>query len=153
MLPAIYAEILAVMIKGGRGPGRLAMASFTGGRKHGCLVIRVFCTVVVIGVTSKTGFGGRTVVDPIVTCRAIVGNGGMRPGNHKKFAVIGKRCRLPAGFSAVAAFTVGGKAGCLMIGTDGGIKIGQMTVHTFGGGTRVTVRVAFDTGFNFMAFF
>lgn len=102
---AVNREVLPVMVKGGRHPGRFGMAPCTIGRELGCHVIRHCRGIVVSLVASGTSIW-RSVVIPVVTGGTIARNGGMRPVQHVVIIVNGKGCRCPARSRRMAAFAI-----------------------------------------------
>lgn len=105
VFPAVYFEILLVMVKSGRIPSRFRMAILAGSRETRCRVIRVIGRRIVRRVAAKAGIG-RVVVIPVVAGRAIIGNSRMRTVQGIVVIMDRECCRRPSGSSRVAHGTV-----------------------------------------------
>ena len=136
MRPAVNGEILGVVVKGGRHPGRFAMATGTISRKLRGYVVGVASIVVVCQVAAYTGVG-RIVVIAVVTGSTIIGNGRMRAIERIVVVVVGKRCRRPAGLGGVATGTVIAKAQGYVVGVAGLVEVRCMAARTGVGGIGV----------------
>ena len=138
-------EFSLIVVKRGRLPGSLAMATLTGSGKIGCFVVRICSPIVICRMAAEAGLRCRSIVNSMVAGRTIIGYGRMRSGNHIIFTVIGKTRRSPTGSSGMASRTIGGQGQCLMVRTRGGIEVCRMAIHTFGGCTGVSLAMAFNT--------
>ena len=138
-------EFSLIVVKRGRLPGSLAMTTLAVRRVICRFMIRICRRIVVFRMAAKTGLRCRSIVNPMVAGRAIIGYGRMRSGDHIIFTVIGETRRSPAGSSGMASRTICGQGQRLMVRTRGGIEVCSMAIHTFGGRTRVSLTMTFNT--------
>lgn len=122
VLPAVDGEILPIVVKGGRHPGIFIMAGCTIHRKLQSSVIGVGCVVIIFSVTAFACVRC-TIVVSVVTCCAIVGNGGMRTIQGITAIVFRKSGRAPTRFSGMARDTIGRKSQRIMVRVGGQIEL------------------------------
>ncbi|MNC94536.1 hypothetical protein D3C83_114150 [compost metagenome] len=71
-------------------------------------MIRICRRIVVCRMAAETGLRCRSIVNPMMAGRTIIGYGRMRSGDHIIFTVIGKTRRSPAGCRGMTGRTIGG---------------------------------------------
>ncbi len=131
VLPAVYREIFAVMVKGGGDPGILGMAGFAIRGEAGYDMRRVDRLVVIVLVAPETAVGS-VVVIPGVANGAIVTQGCMGTGQDIIIIMVGKRGRFPFGLGSMTKLTIRGNCVSEMIGIGCLVIIGIMAIDTNG---------------------
>jgi len=126
-----------VVIETRRRPGAFAVATLTIGGELSSLVVGIGSVVVIRQMASHASVG-RVVVIPVVTGRAVVGNGSVRAVEGVEIIVVGKSRRRPTGLGGMATRTVGAQSQRDVVGIARLIEIVGMAARAGGRRTFIT---------------
>ena len=136
--------VKAIMVEGGRHPGRFRVAALTIYRELARLVVGVRGLVVILGMAACTGIR-RIVVVAVVAACTVIRSGGVRPIQHVIIVMDVKRCGVPARPGSMASRAIRRQPQHLVIGVGAVVKINSMTSLTIRWRSLVSIGMAQQT--------